>query len=259
MRKATALFLLLLLPQIPIHAQHSRHNLVYEGMSGYWTGSLEVRDSAGVAESSPVTCDIRRSLDAATLIIRTCSFDEQRISERFDACVFDTDSLVFSITRAGETGTERHAYTVQGLQRVLSPAQWVIRRTQRGGPPYLRSTDIRQNDSLIVLDEVSDDMVTWKVKRILRLQRRARPAVAEFILPGFASAQRVSVVGSFNGWQAGVTPMRRTRAGWSATLPLPPGEYQYKFSVDGRLERSPLSSSLIADGAGGYNAILVVQ
>ena len=53
--------------------------------------------------------------------------------------------------------------------------------------------------------------------------------------------------------------MHRRQAAWSVTLPLPPGEYQYSFDVDGKSIRDPLSTSLISDGQGGYNAIKLVQ
>ncbi|MBN1446627.1 MAG: glycogen-binding domain-containing protein, partial [Bacteroidetes bacterium] len=68
-----------------------------------------------------------------------------------------------------------------------------------------------------------------------------------------------SVIGDFNGWQPDRTPLRRARGAWSVDVPLPPGEYQYKFWVDGVLIRDKLSSSIIADGEGGYNAVLMIR
>src|SRR5688572_25742556 len=54
---------------------------------------------------------------------------------------------------------------------------------------------------------------------------------------GFAlarpSAQRVSVIGAFNGWNASATPMTRDERGvWTATVPLAPGRHAYVFVVD---------------------------
>jgi hypothetical protein len=242
----------------PLNAQPTHHHVVFEGMSGYWTGLLEQRDSTGAESFTRVACDIRRSLDGANLIVHTFRYGERHISEQFETYALDPDSLLFRIAETDGHAARLRSYTVQGLQKVRRPGQWVIRLTERGAAMSRRRTNIRQNDSLIVLHETTADMIEWRVSAILRLARRPRPAAVGFTLPGYEQAQRVSVVGSFNGWKKGVTPMLRTRAGWSVTLPLPPGEYQYKFDVDGQLRRDPLSTSLISDGQGGYNAITLV-
>jgi 1,4-alpha-glucan branching enzyme len=47
-------------------------------------------------------------------------------------------------------------------------------------------------------------------------------------------AQRVSLVGDFNGWQPTANPMQRTYEGyWLASMELPHGHHQYLFLVDG--------------------------
>jgi hypothetical protein len=49
-----------------------------------------------------------------------------------------------------------------------------------------------------------------------------------------AEAASVSLVGDFNDWDAGRTPMRAVRRGvWTAVLPLSPGRYRYAFLVNG--------------------------
>lgn len=49
-----------------------------------------------------------------------------------------------------------------------------------------------------------------------------------------SAARQVAVVGDFNGWQAGATPMRRDeRSGqWTVTLALHDGEHRYAIVVD---------------------------
>ncbi len=49
------------------------------------------------------------------------------------------------------------------------------------------------------------------------------------------SASRVALVGDFNGWDAGVTPMRRDRSdgAWTISVPLSPGWHSYAFVVNG--------------------------
>ena len=47
-------------------------------------------------------------------------------------------------------------------------------------------------------------------------------------------AQTVSVAGEFNGWNTGATPLARgVDRVWTTTLHLEPGDYAYKFVVDG--------------------------
>jgi len=47
-------------------------------------------------------------------------------------------------------------------------------------------------------------------------------------------ARAVFVAGTFNDWNPQATPLKLSRDGkWSARLSLPPGQYQFKFNVDG--------------------------
>lgn len=80
----------------------------------------------------------------------------------------------------------------------------------------------------------------------------------EFTLP--ATARAVSLVGDFNGWDAGVTPMVRDRSGrtWSARIPLEPGRHEYAFVVDGqRWVVDPLAPQVPDAGFGPTNAVVV--
>jgi 1,4-alpha-glucan branching enzyme len=47
-------------------------------------------------------------------------------------------------------------------------------------------------------------------------------------------AQNVFLVGRFNSWDIAATPMQEDQPGeWRVELALPPGQYEYKFFVDG--------------------------
>src|SRR6185295_648242 len=53
-------------------------------------------------------------------------------------------------------------------------------------------------------------------------------------------ARDVSVVGDFNGWAAGVNPMKRQLDGiWYAQIDLHHGHHHYLFSVDGKMVQDP--------------------
>jgi len=80
----------------------------------------------------------------------------------------------------------------------------------------------------------------------------------EFVAP---AAHRVSLAGSFNGWNdSTLTFSHGTQAGvWTVTVALPPGEYQYLFVVDGeRWIPDPTAHAQVKDEFGQTNSLLVV-
>ena len=58
--------------------------------------------------------------------------------------------------------------------------------------------------------------------------------MTEFIFVN-PSASKVAIVGDFNDWEEGVSPLRRVseKGVWAITIPLAPGRYHYTFVVDG--------------------------
>lgn len=73
-------------------------------------------------------------------------------------------------------------------------------------------------------------------------------------------ARVVALTGTFNGWAADAYQMAREDGGiWSITLPLPVGEYQYQFVINGeRWIPDPRSQARVDDGFGGTNSVVVV-
>jgi len=75
-------------------------------------------------------------------------------------------------------------------------------------------------------------------------------------------AHRVAIVGDFNNWSTTADPMydRQEKGEWSVTLPLKPGQYEYKFFVDGeKWIHDPGNPKRIKDGFGAYNSIVEVK
>jgi hypothetical protein len=74
-------------------------------------------------------------------------------------------------------------------------------------------------------------------------------------------ATSVSVVGSFNGWSAANSTMRKNKYGeWEISVFLAPGRYTYRFLVNGSVEIvDPASAYTEPDGYGGQNSVLYVQ
>jgi hypothetical protein len=75
------------------------------------------------------------------------------------------------------------------------------------------------------------------------------------------AASNVSVVGEFNDWDTGATPLARVdeRGIWTVTLPLRPGRYLYMFVVDGtRWAPDPAAPVAPDDGFGVPNSVVTV-
>ena len=64
-----------------------------------------------------------------------------------------------------------------------------------------------------------------------RDRRQLRPVELSCFAP---DAQQVCVGGTFNGWDASTTPLKKAAGGvWWVMLQLSPGTHEYKFVVDG--------------------------
>jgi hypothetical protein len=74
-------------------------------------------------------------------------------------------------------------------------------------------------------------------------------------------ASSVALVGDFNDWNAGVTPLKRAQANgrWEVTVPLAPGQYNYAFVVDGaRWLPDPSAPRASGDDFGKPNSVVTV-
>ena len=86
----------------------------------------------------------------------------------------------------------------------------------------------------------------------------AQHVVFAFVAP---AASNVSLVGEFNDWDTGATPLSLvdSRGVWSVTLPLRPGRYLYMFVVDGtRWAPDPAAPVAPDDGFGVPNSVVTV-
>jgi hypothetical protein len=74
-------------------------------------------------------------------------------------------------------------------------------------------------------------------------------------------AHSVSLAGSFNDWSASELDMARSPATgrWTITVPLPSGEHEYMFVVDGeQWVPDPNAHAQVDDGFGQSNSVIVV-
>ncbi len=73
------------------------------------------------------------------------------------------------------------------------------------------------------------------------------------------AVKSVSIAGEFNQWNATANPMQKDSQGlWTATIPLKPGKYSYKFVVDGTWKADPLNPDGTDDGFGAKNSLKTV-
>jgi len=72
-------------------------------------------------------------------------------------------------------------------------------------------------------------------------------------------SRSVEIVGSFNAWTLGKTPLKRDKNGvWSAKVPLDPGTYEYKFVFDGLTYEADPGKEQIWGPFGANNILVVV-
>jgi len=72
-------------------------------------------------------------------------------------------------------------------------------------------------------------------------------------------ANRVSVVGDWNGWDADAAPLLREGDLFTGTFSIPVGRHAYALSVDGVVEPPPEADTYISDEFGGKNGVVVVR
>lgn len=73
-------------------------------------------------------------------------------------------------------------------------------------------------------------------------------------------AQRVKLVGDFNGWDMAATPMQRMPDGrWFASLELPHGHHRYVFLVDGEPQLDPNATGIARDDQNNRVSLIAVS
>ncbi len=117
--------------------------------------------------------------------------------------------------------------------------------------PKLEKTDtviekpqvFEKKESTAVVTEVSP---VGKKKRNIRFKHWA------------PQAKKVEIVGDFNNWIPTLMTKDESQH-WVIDYQLAPGEYTYKFLVDGRLRKDPYNSRRVPDGYGGESSLLIVK
>ena len=82
----------------------------------------------------------------------------------------------------------------------------------------------------------------------------------QFILAD-PSARSVSLIGDFNDWASGATPMvfDSAHGAWTVTIPLLPGRHQYQFLVDGTRHVTDPTAPMASGDFGSPNSVITVR
>jgi hypothetical protein len=79
-----------------------------------------------------------------------------------------------------------------------------------------------------------------------------------FNLKGYTNARSVILTGSFNDWRQDELLMNKTATGWELSYTLSPGNYEYKFIVDGKWMTDPSNPLQVNNQEQTKNSILIV-
>ncbi|MDQ3247863.1 MAG: isoamylase early set domain-containing protein [Chloroflexota bacterium] len=82
-----------------------------------------------------------------------------------------------------------------------------------------------------------------------------------FELPACLWADRIFLVGDFNGWCESATPMRQDRDGiWRATLDLPVGgQHEFRYLIDGHWKTDSHADGFAGNRYGSENSVVNVE
>src|SRR5690606_21021421 len=69
-------------------------------------------------------------------------------------------------------------------------------------------------------------------------------------------AESVQLAGDFTDWQTHAIPLHKERGGaWRATVELEPGEYRYRFLIDGQWCDDPTCATRVPNPYGGQDSV----
>lgn len=125
----------------------------------------------------------------------------------------------------------------------------------------LASHVIRVRPAVLALAAAVALLVWWRVGSSGTPVEPAQTTVLVRFQLAAPTAHDVSLAGSFNSWTAPGIPLRKSVVSglWVVTLPLPVGEHQYLFQVDGtQWTPDPGAHAQVDDGFGRTNSVLVV-
>jgi len=105
-------------------------------------------------------------------------------------------------------------------------------------------------------------VVAKKVRKPAVAKANAKPAAKSVTFTVHAEkGKAVYVAGEFNKWDPAAKKMAyKAKDGvYAATVKLAPGEYQYKFVIDGTWCADPENVNSVQNDQGTFNSVIVVK
>lgn len=73
-------------------------------------------------------------------------------------------------------------------------------------------------------------------------------------------SENVFLAGTFNGWNPGLTPLKKSKNGtWKVSLKLPPGRYEYRFWVDDTWQNDQKPVECVPNAFGTWNCVIEIS
>ena len=221
-----SILVVMALSTLPVQAQHKTDNICYIN-NGRIYFNLDKRWSADKKKSISTLFNLD-SLLIETALIGKSPFIYDSISWQ----VTQLDANVYELSKQVESGK---GGTNPGDVFLIDDAFFV--------KPTLLIPVLTPAEKYGINEFVKTPVVTYQ------------NGTAHFYLPAYPKAGSVYLSGSFNNWSTMQNPMHRTDKGWEASLKLKPGEYQYKYIVDGKWITDPGNKKKVPDGHAGFNSV----
>lgn len=165
------------------------------------------------------------------------------------------NSQTLTQQNANQTDHELFDYfNVPAFQFIQDPLDYiqVVHHTNMDGYEYVQEADQQYNAGLVAnlaLRIANDERATVRKDFNNPVPSRAGKVTVRYQGTG----EKVYLIGDFNNWNMFGTPLYPTGPdGWEVKLDLPPGNYLYKFIVDGEWHSDPSTpaTELLKDGKG---------
>ncbi len=119
-------------------------------------------------------------------------------------------------------------------------------------------------DGAVVLGEIESSAQVYcepsPMKKARPMKERYEERISYRFLYHSPGSKSMALTGDFIDWDEEGIPMVRDEEGtWSTLYSLPPGEYRYKFIIDGEAVPDPDMEERVPDGMGGWATPLTVK
>ena len=92
---------------------------------------------------------------------------------------------------------------------------------------------------------------------IVRVKTEGEVVLVRFVFDREVEAKKVNLTGDFNGWDEDSLPMEHRDDGhWHLEMTLKPGDYQFKYLVDGIYYNDDLADKYVPNFWGSEDSVV---